>query len=316
VLVQDLLIASVSVPRAQLETVARVYQETFGWQLRWAGQLDPALAASWGVDPPARRVLLLGPADEQRGLVRLIEGESPPPPPLATFGWSALEITVRDCDTLAEQLRHSPHFRVNGEPADLRFSSDPPGQRAMQAVGPAGEQLYLTQILRQTPGRELAMPPAGAEVGCVFIAVLATPDYAAASAFYVRVLGYELYLETMAALKVARRELQLPEGTSFRLGALRPLGETRIELDGYPPGVGALRQRRPGELPPGFSLVTLAVTDLDAVLAAAAALGHAPLAPAVALTDPPYAGRWSATLRGGTGELVELVGARSRPGVP
>lgn len=308
-IVQDLTVATVTVSRARLEEVVATYEDAFGWTVRWEGALDPALAAAWGVEPAGRRAVLLGADGETRGLVRLIEGETPPPPPLATFGWSALEITVRSCDGMAERLRADRRFRVNGEPRDLQFSADPPGQRAMQAVGPAGEQLYLTQILRQTPGRELAVPPPGAEVGAVFIAVLAAPDYAAAKAFYVDVLGTDPYIDgTQAALSVARKEMRLPEETRFLLGALRPRGETRIELDGYPAGVGRVRERRAGELPPGFGLASLLVTDLDHAVQQAHARGYRVLAPPVPIETPPYDGRRSTTVVGGAGELVELIG--------
>jgi catechol 2,3-dioxygenase-like lactoylglutathione lyase family enzyme len=310
VIVQDLAIASVTVPGARLDEVATIYHDTFGWEVVWDGALAPALAAAWGIAPAGRRVVLLGAPGETRGQVRLIEGETPPPPPLATFGWSSLEITVRNCDELAERLRHHPQFRINGEPRDLMFSTDPPGQRAMQAVGPAGEQLYLTQILRQTPGHELAVPPPGADVGAVFIAVLATREYEAAKAFYVDVLGYDPYLDGgEVALTVARKEMGLPEETRFRLGALRPRGETRIELDGYPAGAGRERERRPGELPPGFGVASLLVTDLEQALSRAETHGYRVLAPAVPVETPPYYGRRSATLVGGAGELVELIGA-------
>ncbi|MCS6803360.1 MAG: hypothetical protein RMM58_14785 [Chloroflexota bacterium] len=308
-IVRDLALATVTVAGDRLDDVAAVYQEAFGWAVRWEGLLDPALAAAWGIAPARRRVLLLGANGETRGLVRLVEGETPPPPPLATFGWSALEITVRDCDRMAERLRGHPRFRVNGEPRDLRFSADPPGQRAMQAVGPAGEQFYLTQVVRQTPGRELAVPPPGAEVGAVFIAVLAAPDYNAAKAFYVDVLGCAPDIDgNEVALSVARKELGLPEGTRFLLGALRPLGETRIELDGYPPGVGRVRERHPGELPPGFGVASLLVTDLERAVHHAHARGYRVLAPPVPIDEPPYAGRRSVTVVGGAGELVELIG--------
>ncbi|MFN8534573.1 MAG: hypothetical protein U0556_13630 [Dehalococcoidia bacterium] len=307
-LVQDLAIATVTVSRARFDDVLRIYQEVFGWSVRWDGTLDSALAAAWGVDPPGRRVVMIGAAGEDRGIVRLIEGETPPPPPLSTYGWSSLEITVRDCDRMAELLRGRPEFRINGEPHDLKFSNDPPGQRAMQAVGPAGEQLYLTQILRQTPGSELVTPPADATVGAVFIAVLAVPDYEAAKAFYVDVLGYNAYINGTAALSAAGREMGLPVGTIFQMGALRPMGETRIELDGYPAGAGSVRTRRPGELPPGFSLASLSVVDLDEAVARSHVRGFRVLGPAVPIDGSPYDGRRSATVVGGAGELVELIG--------
>jgi catechol 2,3-dioxygenase-like lactoylglutathione lyase family enzyme len=307
-IVQDLAAGTVTVSGERLDDVIGVYADTFGWSVRWSGQLGDALARAWGIDNPSRRVVVVGPAGERRGLIRLVEGETPPPPPLGTDGWSSLEITVRDCDGLHERLVKSPHFRVNGEPHDLKFSDAPPGQRAMQAVGPAGEQLYLTQILRQTPGRELVVPPDGADVGGMFIAVLCTHDYPAARAFYVDVLGYDCYIESEVSLSAATREMGVSPETRYQLAAFKPLGETRIELDGYPANVGAARSVRPGELPPGFGLASLYVTDFDAALAAVRAAGARVLGDPQSHEPPPYDGQRAIVVVGGAGELVELIG--------
>jgi hypothetical protein len=250
---------------------------------------------------------VIGAPGETRGLLRLVEGASPAPPPLLTYGWSALEITVPDVDRLPDVLARSGRFRINGEPKDLRFSTSPPGQRAMQAVGPAGEQLYLTQILRQTPGRELAVPPPGARAGAIFIAVLAAREFFRARAFYADRLAMDAYIEVdEALLSVASREARWPPEVRCKLAALKPCGETRIELDGYPPPpLGVERSVVAGELPPGFGLASFSVGDFDRALAAAAS---PPLAPPMRRPEPPYAGRRAATVRGGDGELVELIG--------
>jgi catechol 2,3-dioxygenase-like lactoylglutathione lyase family enzyme len=262
--------------------------------------------AVWGRAPRPRRVVVLGAPGERRGLLRLLQGETPPPRPLCTYGWSALEITVRDVDALPAKLQAAGTFRINGEPKDLLFSGGPPGQRAMQTVGLAGEQLYLTQILRQTPERELATPPPGAETGAVFIAVLAARDYAAARSFYVDRLGMDAYIEVDAALSVAAREAGWPRELRTRLAALKGCGETRIELDGYPaPPLAAPRDAVDGELPPGFGLASFLVTDLDRTLEAAQTV---PCAPPSARPEPPYDGRRSASVRGDDGELVEFIG--------
>jgi hypothetical protein len=52
-------------------------------------------------------------------------------------------------------------------------------------------------------------------------------------------------------------------------------------------------------------LVSFYVTDLDRALAAA---GSLPIAEPMRRAEPPYAGRRAATLRGGDGELIELIG--------
>ena len=233
-LVRDLAVGTVTVSPTRLDETVGIYRELFDWAVVSDELVTETLATSWGTSIGGRRCVVLGAAGEPRGLVRLVAGTSPPPPVLASYGWSSLEITVRDVDALAGRVARSPHFRINGDPKDLKFSDKPPGQRAMQAVGPAGEQLYLTQILQQTLGQELVVPPDGADVGNMFIAVLAARDYRQARAFYTDVLGMDAYIELNVQLSVATRAAGWPQGTTCLLSALKPIGETRIELDGYP----------------------------------------------------------------------------------
>jgi catechol 2,3-dioxygenase-like lactoylglutathione lyase family enzyme len=209
-------------------------------------------------------------------------------------------------DALYEQVRHSDAFRVNGQPHDLVFSSSPPGQRAFQSVGPAGEQLFLTQILRQTPGRELAVPIDGAAVGPVFIVVLAARNYAAARKFYVELLGMAAYIEHQNGLSFAAGVAGWPAGQNGPLMALKPRGDTRIEVDGYP-AIASERRRLPSELPPGFGLASLGVVDLDATLEVLRGAGYATGAP-IRIAAPPYYDRRAVALSGADGELLELIG--------
>jgi catechol 2,3-dioxygenase-like lactoylglutathione lyase family enzyme len=305
--VQDVAAGTITVAAQRLEHVIDVYRRVLGLRVAWFGDLPSTVAEGWALDARPRRAVVLAAPDQTRGMIRLVAGETPPPPALATYGWSALELTVRDADALFERVLQSPDFRVNGEPHDLVFTSAPPGQRAFQAVGPAGEQLFLTQILRQTPGRELAVPPAGAQVGPVFIVVLAARNYAAVRSFYADLLRMNPYIELENGLSFAARVAGWPEGSSGRLMALKPRGDSRIEVDGYP-AVALERKQVPGELAPGIGLASLSVADLDATLEVLSAAGHAALAAPARLETPPYAGRRAATVRGGDGELVELIG--------
>jgi catechol 2,3-dioxygenase-like lactoylglutathione lyase family enzyme len=306
-LVQDVAAGTISVSRLRLDKVVGTYQHVLGLDVAWSGPLPPELAEAWGIDARPRRCVVLGPPGDARGAVRLVTGETAAPAVLATYGWSALEITVRDVDGLYASVRKSLDFCVNGEPHDLVFSTNPPGQRAFQTVGPAGEQLFLTRILRQVPGRELAEPLDGAAVGPVFIVVLAARDYVAVRRFYADVLGMAAYIEIPGGLSFAARVAGWPEGHNGTLAALKPRGSTRIEVDGYPP-VALARDMAVGELPPGIGLASLSVVDLDDTLAAVSDFGCAPMSAPVRLDIPPYYGRRAVAVRGADSELVELIG--------
>lgn len=219
----------------------------------WSGSLSEDVAGSWGLPTTAgRRVAVLGLPGSRRGRVRLVEGETPAPPPLATIGWTSLEITVRGIDELCEKVRASGTFRINGEPHDLVFSDQPPAIRAGQAAGPLGDQVYLTEIMRQTPDRELAGRhhlPHG------------RPAWHRRDAHRARWLSGLRPRPRRAPRRIAAR--------------LRPRHLRRTRPRRRP---GPRRTSRP------------------------------PLGAAIRRDEPPYDARRAATLRGGDGELIELVG--------
>ena len=98
-----------------------------------------------------------------------------PRPTRFSQGWLALEILVRDVDALAPRVA-AAGFEIVGPPADLDVS---PAIRAMQAIGPAGELLYLTQVKSPVPPFVIPLSadlPVGIDIGPLFIAVLSTPS--------------------------------------------------------------------------------------------------------------------------------------------
>ena len=288
-----------------LDAATGVYTSEFGWVRRWSGEAGE-LGEAWGIGFD-RRIAYLAPEAETRGWLRLVEGPTPSPPPLSTWGWNAIEICVADVDGMMEQVSASPHFRVNGRPVDLAISDDPPGQRAMQAVGPYGLQTFLTQVLYQIPGMELLVPPPGAKVGGIFIAVLAARSYDQAIRFYTDGLGLETKLE-FEYRPTAAREHNWPEGDKVRIAALKTRGVTLIELDGYGDH-GGPRPTLPGELPPAIGMASFATEDLDGTAAQAMREGAEVVTGGLRVTHPPYDGRTSILMKAPGGELFELIGA-------
>ena len=302
--VEDLLAVTATVPMGELDSAVAIYTSEFDWVVRWSGEAG-VLGEAWGIGS-GRRMAYLAPEAETRGWLRLVEGPTPSPAPLSTWGWSAIEICVADVDGMMEQVSVSPHFRVNGVPVDLAISDDPPGQRAMQAVGPHGLQTFLTQVLYQIPGMELLVPPAGAKVGGIFIAVLAARSYDKAMRFYTDGLGLETKLE-FEYRPTAAREHNWPEGDKVRIAALKTMGVTLIELGGYGDHAGP-RPTLPGELPPAIGMASFVTEDLKGSLAGAVSAGACVVADATAVAYPPYQGRTSILVKAPGGELIELIG--------
>jgi hypothetical protein len=142
-----------------------------GLAARSGGTVDAATAAAWGQPRLAGcRVTWLG------SLLRLLVVPGAPPRPTRhSHGWLALEVLVRDVDALAPKVA-AAGFQVVGPPADLDVS---PAIRAMQAIGPAGEMLYLTQVKAPVPPFDIPLSatlPPGTGLGPLFIAVMSTPS--------------------------------------------------------------------------------------------------------------------------------------------
>ena len=170
---------------------------------------------------------------------------------LTSYGWTAVEIVVRDVERLAAQLADSP-FRIIGPPAVLEFDFTDQ-LKAMQVVGPGGEVIYLTQIDGVIPGFDL--PVAHSFVGQPFIMVLASPDIATAGAFYAgfgRPVG-----PTMAApIAILSHAHDLAPDYRHNLATVALDDASLIEIDASPAGTVARPLSSIG-LPCGVAMVSL-----------------------------------------------------------
>lgn len=267
-LIQDLRLATVVVP--SLKASIEAYQNYLGYVQREEGQLAAAYCEALGVPALADApYVVLGSADGNPGALRFIEDKVAfegveLPAPLASYGWSALEITVADADGLCNELARSA-FTHHAGPADLVFQPGPPGQRAFQAVGPDGEMLYLTQILRQNPHYQLPVPGPRSAVGRLFIMVLAANDYAQTLHFYSEILGMPKTIEVSLPLKLVNRAFGLDPATPHRLATVQTTADTMIEIDGYTVPAHP-RPVKPGHLPPLTAMLTLSAASLDPVI--------------------------------------------------
>ncbi len=260
------------------------------------GCVPMALAEAWGAPAMAgRRYALLAGASPAPGFLRLVEGEGVEGyRPLASLGWVAFELSVRDSFALHARLDREA-FPVLGAPKLVPgFDNFIP----FQVRGRAGEVLYLNTV-REPSMAGLDLPPAEAEVDRMFIAVLAAADRAASVRFQVEALGLEEGETWVIPYSMINMSFGLPEDHRTALTMTKMGRMPVVEVDQYPPAAGPRPAAR-GELPPGNALVSLAVRSLKAV--------RAPfLGPPVALDGPLYAGARAAVVRGPEGGLFELL---------
>ncbi len=279
-----------SVP--DLRAIERAYVDELGYTVAARSCVGGAQARSWGA--PAVEgfpALVLAPGSGEAVYLRFIEDvDAAGWRALTSFGWNATEFVVQDVDALAMRLDGSA-FEIIGPPKALtRY----PMIRAMQAIGPAGECCYFTQV---DPGSGLDLAVARSFVGRVFIVVAAGLDADALFAPY-SFFANPVDPPVATPVLVISNAHGLASDTMHRHGLVRLTEGTLVELDEYP------RSARPrdsieGKLPPGMAMVSFSVDSLGT---------RAFVGPPTAWGLPGIEGS-SACLRGGAGELIEFVAA-------
>jgi|TARA_B110000116_G_scaffold11296_1_gene9188 hypothetical protein len=163
----------VTVLAMDLESTAAAYSDYLGYEVLHAGVIQKACAEQMGDPSLADRdyINMSPPKGEKQVILRFVQGASASYKPMLSSGWSAIELLAQNPDSLRDQMITSP-FRVVGEPAYLTAAEK---IYAMQALGPSGELLYLTQML--DPASSLLKPVTPkAAIGNTFIMVAGSPD--------------------------------------------------------------------------------------------------------------------------------------------
>lgn len=272
------------------------YTRTLGLDVIDDTPIPEPLAQSWAAPAlaGAPSVLLRAPGGTPY-LTRLIAGTTVPGhAPLRTHGWAAYEHTVASCDALFARMPGSG-FTVIGAPKLVPgFDNFIP----FQVTGRAGETLYLNQVLNGTMSG-LDLPHTAASVDQMFIAVLAAADREATLAFHTQVLGFQPGETWVIPYSVINNSFGLPPETTTAMTMTQTGRTPACEIDQYPASATP-RPQTPGELPPGNSLVSFIMADIDRLAA-----HH--LGPPARIDNPLYQGRRTATVRGPAGELIELI---------
>ena len=290
------LLRAGTVSVCDLERSVRNYSDWLDYTVLETGQLNAELAGSWGTPATAGAAFaVLGPASGTDIFLRLVE--APPVPdfvPLKTYGWAALEFCVTDVLATYERMRSSP-FEVIGPPRKI------PGLDAihpMQALGPDGEVCYFTQINSDLP--EFRLPRARSSVDHLFINVLAASDMTATQSWLVDGLGLSLGREHMEIeYTMLAKAFGKPLDTRYVISTITHERDVFLEVDQMPPEATP-RPRHQGLLPPGISITTVKVPELEAIRVPG-------IAPANKHEGVIYAGHESRTFVDPDGTLFELV---------
>ncbi len=287
------LLASVLVP--DLEAAVATYGEWLSYRPVHEGRVEDGLARAWGAPAlSSSPYAVLAPESGEPGWIRFVEGEVPKNHrPLASLGWAAIEILVADPDALAARMEDSP-FEIIGPPAPL---GNYPEIKAMQAIGPAGEVLYLTNV---PPGDgEHELPSVQSAVDRMFIVVLGVPDFGAALADFEDRFGVPARPGRERGIYFMGPGYGLAITDPLCMTTLQLAGRSLIQVDEYP-AAAPPRAHVEGGLPAGFGMASFAAPSLEPYLDAAFA---SPVHP----DGPPYEGRAALTLSGPGGALIELI---------
>ena len=293
-------ILMVTIMASDLLQVERAYRDELGYRVARRGAVPGALAAAWNAATLAGRdYVIMQPSSNEPVYLRFIEDTSgAAAEPMKTEGWNAVEILVQDPDALAPALERSGHFNVVGRP---RYLTEKQNIKAMQAVGPANELVYFTNI--SDPEKSgFGLQPARTYIDRVFIMVVGARDHSALGEFYRTVLGMTVTAPAPYRIGMLSRAYGMPVETRHELSIAQLSERFLVELDRYPEAA-LPRDAVPGSLPAGIAMVTFEVTEWNPDLPYI-------VAPAMQSSFP-YLGRRAAVLVGAAGEYIELVESAS-----
>ena len=288
------LILIITLCAPDLGAMEHAYTGVLHYSVVERGNVPARLSQSWAAPKMSGRpYLMLRPESNANIYIRVVQGDVPSDyKPMSTYGWNATEILVQDPDALAETIRKpGSGFTLAGEPRPLGPNSP---IRAMQAIGPAHEVVYLTK-----PPEGGSLETAHTFVDRPFILILGNRDLPTTRAFLDSTLGLSSGKPVEARMTVLNKAFGLDIETTHPLTLARVSPQYAIELDQYP-DVAKERPQAPGELPPSMALVSFETPSLEPVK-------DKLLAPPQKIKQAPYDGRRTGTLRGPSGELIELI---------
>lgn len=219
---------------ADLEAARTELAPALGWPSPEEGApLSVSEAERWGTPTLAGApTRILRPPSGEGGWIRVLAGGSgtPVPRPLATVGWRALELMVRDVEAAVDRAEKQG-FRVLGRPRRLGNAGSLP-LTAGQVMSRDGVILYLTQVLRPIDG--FSLPLSRGDVDGIFIAVLGARDLVATRAFLEERIRVFRASDRSSPVGVVNEVLGLAEDTPHRLSSLQLEGSHLVEVDQVP----------------------------------------------------------------------------------
>jgi hypothetical protein len=260
------------------------------------GVVSAEQAEAWAApDSAGKRYALLQPKSGAACFLRLIEGTCVDTYQAArSFGWASINMSVSDVLSLYESIEADGAFSIITGPAPIAGIAN---TTAMSVGGQAAESLTLIQFDKQND--DMNFSSAGAPANHICLATLAAPDRQCALDHYINAFGLTAGITQAHVRPIINLAFGLPEGFQTSVSVLMADRLPVLEIEQYPAGTD-VRPMRGSELPPGLSIMTIAVRNLDEIeddFLTEPCVRHGPL----------YAGRRTATVMGPADELIELI---------
>jgi hypothetical protein len=290
-------IAIVTITVTNLAQVETAWKEHFGYRVKDQGTVSSELSVYLNASATeGQDYLVMQPKNEAPVYVRFIEDEAVIDyTPMTSYGWNATELLVSDPDALAAGMEQEDSaFKVVGPPKDLWPAPNAP--RAMQAIGPGGELLYLTrnQQAAGALGLDETMPLAERP----FIMVLGGPSMSELTEFYGGTLELMVDQPSFFKITMISKANNLDMETTYPLTIAYAAPGYLIELDELPEATGP-REVEEGHLPPGVAIVSFNSDGINEEVDW--------VSEPQKLEEFPYNGRSAGIFRGPAGELIEVI---------
>jgi hypothetical protein len=288
-------IALITITVTNLSQVESAWKEQFEYRVRDSGTVSTELAEYWDAEAMAGHdYVIMSPKNEAPVYIRFVEDETVADyVPMTSQGWNATELLVTDPDAIAASMQDSL-FDVVGPPKDLWPAPDAP--RAMQAIGPGGELLYLTRN-NQAAGA-LGLDDTMPQTERAFIMVLGGASMGDMTEFYGGQLELQVDPPMPFKISMISRANELDPETAYPLTIAYTAPGYLIEMDELPETIGP-RAVAAGHLPPGIAIVGFNSDGITADIEW--------VAEPRAIKDFPYNGRKAGIIRGSVGELIEVI---------
>jgi hypothetical protein len=288
-------LAIITITVSNLSQVESAWKEQFEYRVRDSGTVSTELAEFWHADAMAgQNYLIMSPKNNAPVYIRFVEDETVSSyTPMTSHGWNATELLVTDPDAIATNMKDSL-FEVVGPPKDLWPAPEAP--RAMQAIGPGRELLYLTRN-KQAAGA-LGLGDDMPLVERPFIMVLGGASMSEMTEFYGGQLELQVDPPSFFKITMISRANDLDPETTYPLTIAYTAPGYLIEIDELPEEIGA-REVMDGHLPPGVAIVGFNSDGIDTEVEWVSELR--------VIDDFPYKGRAAGIIKGPAGELLEII---------